>query len=235
LWDDTRAVVRAPGSWNAAQWTEAGLGAAGVVAGGFLLDHAVDQAVLRNDHASWRSAARDVAQLGGVGGLALIGAGYLGSGWLGQDKARAMWTDAGIGATLARATAFTLQVAVGRDRPSEGKGAGAFSPFSSQDSFPSGHASQAFAMASAISMHSDNPWAGGAAYGMAGLVGLARLETRDHFTSDVLAGALVGTTVGRAVVRINQDRRNRATPRAELSVAPAWSRDYRGLAVVARF
>jgi membrane-associated phospholipid phosphatase len=235
LWDDTRTLAQAPGAWSSRQWGEAGLGAFAVLATGLALDHAVDDAVVRSDHPSLRNAARNVAQLGGVGGLVLIGAGYLGSSWLGQDEARAMWTDTGIATILARATAFTVQVAVGRATPSAGQGAHDFRPISSQDSFPSGHAAQAFAMASAISMHSDSPWAGGIAYGLAGLVGLSRLETRDHYTSDVLAGALVGTTIGRAVVRVNQGRRRGAGPSAEISVMPAWSRDFRGICVAAKF
>lgn len=235
LWDDTVTLAQAPGSWTRREWTEAGLGTGVVLAAGLLLDHPVDQAVVRNDHASWRTAAKDVAQLGGTGGLVLIGAGYLGSAALGKDEARALWTDTGIATVLARVTAFTVQVAVGRDTPSANQGARDFRPFSSQDSFPSGHASQAFAMASAISMHSDSPWVGAAAYGTAGLVGLARLETRDHFTSDVVAGALVGTVIGRAVVRVNQDRREGSVRKAEFSVMPAWSHEFRGICLAAKF
>jgi membrane-associated phospholipid phosphatase len=235
LWDDTKTLARLPGDWTRSQWTEAGLGLAAVAATGLLLDRTVDDAVQRSDHPAWRNAAKNVAQLGGVGGLVLIGAGYLGSSALGQDEARALWTDTGIATVLARATAFTVQVAVGRDTPSANQGPHDFRPFSSQDSFPSGHASQAFAMASAISMHADSPWVGGVAYGLAGLVGLARMETRDHYASDVVAGALVGTTIGRAVVRVNQGRREGTGPRAEFSVVPAWGRDYRGICLAAKF
>jgi membrane-associated phospholipid phosphatase len=233
LWDDTKALAAAPGSWTGQDRVKAGLGAAAVLATGLLLDHAVDQAVLRNDHPSWRNAARNVAQLGGAGGLVLIGGGYLVTSVLGQDQGRALWVDTGIATVLARATAFAVQGATGRAVPSDGRGSHDFRPLSGQDGFPSGHASQAFAMASAISMHADNPWLGGVAYGLAGLVGLARLETRDHYTSDVVAGALVGTTIGRAVVKVNRGLRGESG--VEVSMVPAWSRDYRGLEFVARF
>lgn len=235
LWDDTVALAKVPGHWSDWQWTQAGLATASVLAAGLLLDHPVAQAVVRSDHPNWRTAAKDVAQLGGVGGLVLMGGGYLGASLLGEDQARALWVDAGMGTILARATAFTVQVAVGRAIPADDRGTHDFRPFSSQDSFPSGHTAQAFAMASAVSMHADQPWVGGVAYGLAGLVGLARIETRDHFPSDVLGGALVGTAIGRTVVRVNQARRNPGKPQAEFSVMPAWGPNYRGIQLMAKF
>ena len=146
-----------------------------------------------------------------------------------------MWVDAGIATVLAQAAIYPVKLAVGRVRPADGQGNDAFRPFSGNDAFPSGHTTQAFAFASAISMHADNPWVGGAAYGVAGLVGLSRLETRDHFAADVLGGALVGTTIGRAVVRIDQKRRAAAGSRVELDFHPLWTPDFRGLQLVAKF
>ncbi|MDR3671667.1 MAG: phosphatase PAP2 family protein [Holophaga sp.] len=233
LWDDTVALVRMPGDWGSRQWTGVAWGTAAVLATGLALDRPVDRAVVRNPSPSLNNAAKNVAQLGGVGGLVLIGGGYLGSSLLGKDQARSMWVDAGIATVLARGTAFTLQWAIGRQGPGDNRGTHDFRPFSTGDSFPSGHASQAFAMASVVSMHADSPWVGAAAYGLAGLVGLARLETRDHFSSDVLAGALIGTGIGRAVVRVNQGRR--AGGRAEFTVVPVLGGGFRGLRLTARF
>jgi membrane-associated phospholipid phosphatase len=88
-------------------------------------------------------------------------------------------------------------------------------------------------MASVIALHADSPWVSAAAYGLAGLVGLARLETRDHFSSDVLAGALIGTGIGRAVVRMDQGRR--LGTRAEIRFAPVLAPGFRGLSVMAKF
>jgi membrane-associated phospholipid phosphatase len=235
LWDDTLALVRMPGDWDSRQWTGVAWGAAAVLATGLALDRPVDRAVVRNPSPSLSNAAKNMAQLGGAGGLVLIGGGYLGSSLLGKDQARSMWVDAGIATVLARGTAFTVQWAVGREGPGANRGTHDFQPFSSGDSFPSGHASQAFAMASVVSMHADSPWVGAVAYGLAGLVGLARLETRDHFSSDVVAGALIGTGIGRAVVRVNAGKRAGTGGRAKLSVAPVLAPGYRGLCLVAKF
>jgi membrane-associated phospholipid phosphatase len=159
---------------------------------------------------------------------------YLGSSLLGLDQARSLWADAGLATVLARGTAFTLQEATGRSTPSAHQGPDAFRPFRA-DSFPSGHASQAFAMASAISMHAESPWVGAGAYGLATLVGLSRLETRDHFSSDVLAGALLGTGIGRVVVRLNRAKGPAGGGQAGLRVVPLLGEHFRGIQVVAAF
>jgi membrane-associated phospholipid phosphatase len=235
FWDDAVTLAQAPGDWTSRQWGELALGVAAVAVVGVTLDRTVDQAVVRNRKPSWDSPAKAVAQLGSVGGWVLVGGGYLGSELLGKDEARSMWVDAGIATVLSQVAIYPVKMAVGRVRPADGQGNDAFRPFSGNDAFPSGHTTQAFAIASAISMHADNPWVGGAAYGVAGLVGLSRLETRDHFAADVLGGALVGTTIGRAVVRIDQKRRAAAGSRVELDFHPLWTPDFRGLQLVAKF
>ena len=235
LWDDTVTLVQAPGDWTSRQWGTAALGLAAVAVVGVTLDRTLDDAVVRNRKPSWDSPAKAVAQLGGTGGLVLIGGGYLGASLLGMNEARSMWVDAGIATILSQAAIYPVKMAVGRVRPADGQGNDAFRPFSGSDSFPSGHTTQAFAIASAISLHADSPWVGATAYGLAGLVGLSRMETRDHFAADVLGGALVGTTIGRAVVRIDQKRRTAAGARAQLDFQPVWSPDFRGLRLVAKF
>lgn len=71
-------------------------------------------------------------------------------------------------------------------------------------SFPSGHASFAFASASvmlrtAIQRHRDAPFTwvvGGAGYLTAAFVAYLRVAGGKHFVTDVLAGAAIGTTIG---------------------------------------
>ncbi len=58
--------------------------------------------------------------------------------------------------------------------------------------FPSGHATSAFTAATLIERNSGLPF-GLPAYGLAAFTAFERVEEGDHFPSDVLAGAAVGT------------------------------------------
>ena len=66
---------------------------------------------------------------------------------------------------------------------------------------------EAFALASVISEHYDTPWVQITSYGLAGMVGYARLNNNRHWPSDVLAGAAIGTFVGKTVVHFNEKHR----------------------------
>jgi membrane-associated phospholipid phosphatase len=88
-------------------------------------------------------------------------------------------------------------------------------------SFPSGHTSNAFALAAVADRHYGWKMAI-PAYGVAALVGLSRLQQNGHYLSDVAAGATLGYIVGRTVVRLN----SRPAPpgRARLDISPAIGR-----------
>ena len=66
-------------------------------------------------------------------------------------------------------------------------------------SFPSGHATSAFAIAVCVAWvtrKSDHAWIGWVVMGWAVLVAFSRVYVGVHFVSDVLAGAAVGTLFG---------------------------------------
>jgi membrane-associated phospholipid phosphatase len=74
-------------------------------------------------------------------------------------------------------------------------------------SFPSGHTITAFAFASTVTRESQFWWphsawyVGTVFYGGASLVGLSRIYNNQHWPSDVMAGAALGTIVGLKVVK----------------------------------
>jgi membrane-associated phospholipid phosphatase len=93
-----------------------------------------------------------------------------------------------------------------RTRPSAG-GQGTFFTYQpeagqSNASFPSGHASGAFALATVFSglYGKDHRWVSWASYGAAGMVGLSRIGLGRHFTSDVIIGSVIGNSFGRMVL-----------------------------------
>jgi len=138
----------------------------------------------------------------------------------------------GLAASLLASGIITpaLKFTIGRARPDAEQGAHSFSPFQGSASLPSGHATQAFAVASVIAGHYRSWWVWTVAYGTAGLVGFSRVYHDVHWTSDVLAGAFIGTAVGWSVVKLNRGEAPReGTPR--ISVAPVVGRRAYGLTV----
>lgn len=74
-------------------------------------------------------------------------------------------------------------------------------------SFPSGHATAAFAFASLVSAETSHWWPesrwliGPIVYGGAALTGVSRIYNNAHWASDVIAGAAIGTLTGIKVYR----------------------------------
>ena len=85
-----------------------------------------------------------------------------------------------------------------RGRPEDGADRSEF--FHGGSSFPSGHATQAWAMATIIAdEYHDHRSVQIAAYGMATAVSIARVTGHNHYISDVVAGSALGFGIGKYV------------------------------------
>lgn len=93
---------------------------------------------------------------------------------------------------LTTLTHVSLAAMVRRDRPENKTD---YLPFSS--SFPSGHASSAFATAGSLA-YAYGPKAGIPAYLVATSIAISRVREDRHWASDVVAGAVIGTFWARA-------------------------------------
>jgi membrane-associated phospholipid phosphatase len=69
-------------------------------------------------------------------------------------------------------------------------------------SFPSGHTTSAFAIATVFAkQYKDHPWIPAVAYSAATLVGLSRITENKHWVTDVFAGATLGYLTGLQAVK----------------------------------
>ncbi|NIN01269.1 MAG: phosphatase PAP2 family protein [candidate division Zixibacteria bacterium] len=110
---------------------------------------------------------------------------------------------------LAQAVTKALKYVTGRARPYANRGAFSFDPLefppsSYSLSFPSGHATAAFALSSVIAERYRSWWVRLISYGFATAVSVSRLNNNVHFPSDVFWGGLVGISVGRCLVRFHE-------------------------------
>jgi membrane-associated phospholipid phosphatase len=164
----------------------------------------------------------------GVGGAAAV---WVYGAAFHDQRGRALGFDLLASDAIASTITAMLKTVVGRGRPNADNGSFSFQP-GRQASFPSGHATQAFAFAAVLSSTYENPWVTGVAYGAAGLVGLARIRHEAHFATDVAAGALIGTATGLSVVHLNKRQRNPETTSDRVVLSAVPSLDGRGAALV---
>lgn len=228
--DDVRHVITAPAHWQSDDWKNLGWGTLAVAGTALVIDH------------PWRNEMRrqppnnkfmlQVERFGAQYAVAVVGGFFL-AGELGGNENAVQVAEDGLTASLIASGIITptLKLAFGRARPRANMGVNYFKPFANANaSFPSGHTTEAFALASVISSHYDETWVTCASYSVAGLVGIARTYHDAHFASDVVAGAMIGTLVGKSVVSHNQDRRA-----AKIAVLPDLGPGMVGLRVAGNF
>jgi len=223
LKNDAQQIATAPLRWGRSDWMKLGIGVL-AVGGVALLDEDLRKSVDRSSTGTSRSLAKVVEPFGGEYSLGVLGGFFLAGKMFDDDKAMAVAED-GLASSLIAAGAITplLKVTFGRRRPSQTEGT--LDLGGGGESFPSGHATQAFAVASVVASHYDSIWVKVGAYGLASLVGWSRMQDKAHYASDVLAGALIGIVVGKAVVRLHESQRFR------ISAAPSLNPSSRGVAL----
>ncbi|HEY7613801.1 MAG TPA: phosphatase PAP2 family protein [Gemmatimonadales bacterium] len=195
--------------------TVAGLLFAGALAG--------DQELREEAQESRDGLTNSAARMGNTFGdmrfiVPALAAAYVAGDIAGSSGVKTTALQAGIAAALATAVTGALKFAAGRTRPYAARSSFDFHPFSGAKSFPSGHTSVAFALATAVADRTHDGWSDYLLYGAATLTALSRINDNRHWTSDVLVGALVGHLSARWVAR-----------RLPLPVTPA------GLSISLRF
>ena len=239
LLKDTVFILAAPSRWEKREWLEAGGALTAVVGTALLLDGPVRDNAQAHRNSGADKTAKQVQLFGAGYSFAVIGGFYAYGKFAGNEEAARTGYEALEASLISGALGSVVKIGVGRSRPSTQEGAFHFEPFRGGLSFPSGHTTQAFAVATVIAEHYPQFWVRCVAYGTAALVGASRIEQNAHFTSDVVAGAILGTLVGRTVVRLNTKRNasgGKGLGGLTVALAPEFGPGgYRGAAVSLRF
>ena len=184
--------------------TAAILGAVGVL---LPLDKAVGQELSGSAPGAGFAFSRRVGQWGGgLTDFAVSGGFYLVGRWRKDERARITGLLGLRAVADSMSVVHTLKVATQRPRPTHERSSapnqnaeGEF--FTGGSSFPSGHAAQAWALATVVAhQYRDHRWVPPVAYGLAGLVGVSRVTARKHFPTDVFLGSVFGYLIGRHVI-----------------------------------
>ena len=161
-----------------------------------------------------RKAFERFAYLGGPGSL-IIDAALWGGGRIAKNKDLATDGETALeAAAISGAVTFLIKGVVGRARPLVDStradnfrlGRGFTDGFNYQ-SFPSGHTTAAFALATAITSrlgerkNASVGWAAPVLFSVATLTDIARVYTHDHWATDCLVGAAIGTVGGLVAAR----------------------------------
>ncbi len=208
---------------NARWWILASAGTAALLAA----DHPVSQALPFSGNSN--KVGNNLSRIGQwytvfpVGG-ALYGLGLAG----GNEKLR----ETGILSLESLADADiavnVIKYVARRQRPGDGDHGGHFEKDGS--SFPSGHSTQAWALASVVAdEYGNHQWVPVLAYTYATTVSVSRVLSQAHFTSDVFVGGAIGFFIGRYVVRTqhthqehtHNNRANWMAPSIQPNFSPA--------------
>ena len=194
------AQAQAPPAPHQIRWYEPVIVAAGVSVF-FLVDNSVRTYMLDNQTTGKDNAADLFRAVGQPEVWALVPAVMIGTGFvLKKPGLQRSGLRAVTSALLAGGVTVVLKEIFGRVRPNvAGSEPLDFKPFSGNQSMPSGHTASAFGFAASLADDVHPLWAKVGLYALATGTAWSRAYNNKHWTSDVLAGAVVGITSAKLV------------------------------------
>jgi membrane-associated phospholipid phosphatase len=204
LGGDAWAVATGPTHMDRSDflWTIGVFGVAGTL-------YHYDLEILNGMHRSWDAPVygpivkfgSQLEKLGYIGALAPYYAGGFAVTYvLRLDPFPQMFAEAAESNLITGVVRNALEMTLRRQRPREGYDPRAWF-VKGGDSFPSGHASVVFELATIASQHTRSNTLRVLYYAVAGSISVARAQDDAHWPSDVFVGAVIGTVVSRAIVR----------------------------------
>ncbi len=211
LFSDSGYALTSPWRWNNSDWATASL-VAGVTGVFFMVDDEI-KSEFQDNRSSTTNDMSDLFEPFGNGTYsfpALVGL-YL-YGRFGENEK--MERTALLAAESFLVTGlFTtvIKVSIGRHRPSKRNNSSTYDgPNTSNKSFPSGHTSTAFAIATVVANeYEEVPLVAPISYGIATLTGLSRINDNQHWASDVFFGAALGYFTAKTILRLHSNKKGR--------------------------
>lgn len=103
-----------------------------------------------------------------------------------------------------------------------------------RNSFPSGHATTAFAFGGYV--YEEHGWKWGIpALAIASFVGVSRINDNRHYLHDVLAGMTIGMMYGVGISKVDKEKRAAGKKEAGMTIVPLFDTTTRGLALINEF
>ena len=114
--------------------------------------------------------------------------------YFGNKRGKSIGIQAAITLAISQIITYGIKIALGRERPYNIlRGLNTFNIILKDSSFPSGHTSASFAIATTIAFNM--PKLAIVAYGLALAIGISRIYLGVHYPTDVIAGMILGIGV----------------------------------------
>jgi membrane-associated phospholipid phosphatase len=197
---DQKAIWTSPGNlrFGDVNWF---VPVAAITVGSFMADPGFSKAVTGNPTRVSRSNSVSNYGIAAMGGA--VGGSYLLGLITHDDHLRETGLLSGESALNAVLVTTALEYAFGRQRPGDGNGGGGF--WRGGTSFPSNHATAAWAAAGVIAHEYPSTFTKILVYGLASVVTATRVSGKDHFPTDALVGSAIGWFVGQHVFVTRHD------------------------------
>lgn len=201
---DIRGIMTSPVHWNGTQWAKVAI-VAGITASLYPLDSETREEAQEGRNPLNDTVSRVFRSFGEPQYTAVpLGALYLYGHFQGDGRARETALLGLESLVLSGVTTEIIKNLAHRDRPSSGKPYNVWHgpELSLHDlSFPSGHSTEAFALATVIANEYENTkFVSPLAYGIASITALSRVHDNAHWLSDIFMGSAIGYFTAKAVL-----------------------------------
>ena len=207
---DTGHILTSPLRWNGRDWFTAGA-VLGLTGGFIALDNDIQEVIQDNRSGTTDDLAGVFEPFGnGLYTLPALAGMYLYGHFGKSEKAERVALLSLESFAITGLFTQGVKFLAGRPRPSSGKSSTAWEGpgFDGNVSFPSGHTSTAFAIATVFAEeYEETVWVPPLAYSLATLTALSRLNDDKHWASDVFLGGALGYFVSKTILKLHSDKR----------------------------